>query len=128
MDDNSPTKTPWYALAAAVVVVVAFVWLCIAMIHAAKTASSTEWDHLVVVFNSVQTMAAAALGVLLGTSVQQAKVDAARSRAVAAETRRDVAEEKALKADAARKIVTEALDGEQHGHEATLRAVAATLK
>jgi hypothetical protein len=137
MDENPKTndgaKPSRLAITAAFIVVAGFAALCFAMIRAAMTVSPEQWDHLVVVFNSVQAMAAAALGVLLGTTVQQARVDAANGRAALAETKRAAAEEDQLKAKVARTLVDSALTNQnlrgdrQEPGDASLRAMAAAL-
>ena len=138
MDDspktNEGTKPAKLAIGTAFIVVAGFAILCFAMIRAAMTVTPEQWDHLVVVFNSVQAMAAAALGVLLGTTVQQARVDAAYGRAALAETRRAAAEEDQLKAKVARTLVDSALSNQslrgdqQEPGDASLRAIAAALQ
>ena len=138
MDENPKitdgTRPAKLAIGTAFIVVAGFAILCFAMIRAAMTVTPEQWDHLVVVFNSVQAMAAAALGVLLGTTVQQARVDAANGRAALAETRRAAAEEDQLKAKVARTLVDSALSNQslrgdqQEPGDASLRAIAAALQ
>src|SRR4051794_21505756 len=75
--ETDMSKLPAYVVIVAVLVIIGFGWLCFELMGAATSLPKDEqfrWDHMVVVFNSVQTMAAAALGVLLGTTVQQARV------------------------------------------------------
>lgn len=138
MDENPKitdgTRPAKLAIGTAFIVVAGFAILCFAMIRAAMTVTPEQWDHLVVVFNSVQAMAAAALGVLLGTTVQQARVDAANGRAALAEIRRAAAEEDQLKAKVARTLVDSALSNQslrgdrQEPSDASLRAIAAALQ
>ncbi len=84
-----------------------------------------QWDHLVVIFNSIQAMAAAALGVLLGTTVQQARVDAAHAREALAEKKSRDNEKEGLKNEAIRSLLGEsrALTPETAEPAATLSAV-----
>src|SRR3954453_14565736 len=84
-----------------------------------------QWDHLVVIFNSIQAMAAAALGVLLGTTVQQARVDAAHAREALAEKKSRDNEKEGLKNEAIRSLLGEsrALTAETAEPAATLSAV-----
>jgi hypothetical protein len=126
------SKLPWYTLIVGLFVLVGFAWLCAYMVDAGLSLPKEEqfrWDHLVVVFNSIQTMAAAALGVLLGTSVQQARVDAAQSKAEAAETKAETNAKHAVKNEAVRSLLagshTEGAAAADPG--ATLRAIEATL-
>jgi hypothetical protein len=126
------SKLPWYTLIVGIIVLVGFGWLCFYMVDASANLPKDEqfrWDHLVVIFNSIQTMAAAALGVLLGTTVQQARVDAAKSKADAAEAKADANAQHAVKNDAVRSIIagahTEGVGAADPA--ATLRAIQATL-
>jgi len=125
------SRLPWYTLVVALVVLVGFGWLCFEMLNAATTLPKDEqfrWDHIVVVFNSLQTMAAAALGVVLGTTVQQARVDAAQSQASADQAKADANAGEAAKADAARKLITGLqAPGAPADIKETLRAVTAAL-
>ena len=125
------SKLPWYSLIVGVLVVIGFAWLCAYMVNASANLPKDEqfrWDHLVVVFNSIQTMAAAALGVLLGTTVQQARVDAAQSKAEVAEAKAETNAKHALKNEAVRTILAGGhSEGVAADPAATLRAVEATL-
>jgi hypothetical protein len=126
------SKLPAYVVIVAVLVIIGFGWLCFELMGAATSLPKDEqfrWDHMVVVFDSVQTMAAAALGVLLGTTVQQARVDKAKSETNAAQARADANAEDAAKAREARKIVTglQAPGGAPAKSDETLRAVTLAL-
>lgn len=81
----TPARLPWYSLVIGLAVVGAFSLLCWYVVTAGVSFEAPNWDRLMVVFNSVQAMAAAAVGALLGTTVQQARVDAAEGRAKANE-------------------------------------------
>jgi len=127
----TPSKLPWYTLIVGLLILIGFGWLCAYMVHASASLPKEEqfrWDHLVVVFNSIQTMAAAALGVLLGTTVQQARVDAAKSKAEAAEAKADTNAKHAVKNEAVRSLLAGGItEGVPSDAEATLRAIKATL-
>lgn len=60
---------------------------------------------LLFIFNAVQTLTVAAAGVLLGTSVQQARVASGKARADAALTTAKEVQGDAAKAQAARKLI-----------------------
>ena len=123
------SKLPTYTLWTGMIVLVGFTVLCVYMIDASRTLAKDEqfrWDHLLVVFNSIQTMAAAALGVLLGTTVQQARVDAARAQAKAAEAKAESNEQHAVKNKAARSLLS-GVRAQAADAETVLKAVQATL-
>jgi hypothetical protein len=85
----------------AAAVIVCFGYLCQFMLSKSLTLRADEqfrWDRILMIFNAVQTMAAAALGVVLGTTVQQARVERAEAKA-------DVNATKAAKADAALQLI-----------------------
>lgn len=93
------TRTPWYSLVAALIILAAFAWLCRYLLVKGvplEPALQYQWDRMLIIFNAIQTMAAGAVGVLLGTTVQQARVASAEQRA-------QVNEEEARKAHAARR-------------------------
>jgi hypothetical protein len=75
------------ALIVGILVVAGFAWLCIHMVGQSTRIDNQgqqyQWDRLVLVFNAVQAMAAAALGAILGVTVQQARVEAAEQKAAA---------------------------------------------
>jgi hypothetical protein len=124
------SKLPWYTLWAGLIVLVGFAVLCIYMIDASRSLPKDEqfrWDHLLVIFNSIQTMAAAALGVLLGTTVQQARVDAARAQAQAAEAKADKNQQEAGKNQAVRGLLSGVRAQAAPDPAATLKAIEATL-
>jgi hypothetical protein len=125
------SKLPTYTLLTGLIVLVGFVVLCVYMIDASMALGKDEqfrWDHLLVVFNSIQTMAAAALGVLLGTTVQQARVDSARARADVAEAKADQNAKGATKTEAVRGLLT-GVRAQAAGSDpaATLKAIEAML-
>jgi len=76
---------PWYAAVVGIMIFLAFAWFCYDLIEQATTidndANRYKWDRLLLMFNAVQGMAAAAVGALLGTTVQQARVETAEQRA-----------------------------------------------
>lgn len=94
-------KLPWYTLVVGLALLVAFGLLSWFMLDKGATLPANAqhvWDRMLLIFNAVQTMAAAAVGVLLGTSVQQARVASAERRA-------EEKEYDAAKAQAARKLI-----------------------
>ena len=116
-----------------IVVLVGFGVLTFYMIRMnSKLPADQQWDHLVVIFNSIQAMAAAALGVLLGTTVQQARVDAANARAKLFENERRQYENDAIKNNAIRSLLAERQTLQRDAAEPgdpteTLKAVRALL-
>ena len=61
---------------------------------------SGEWDHVIVIYNSITSVGFTAIGVLLGTQVQQVNLNAAKADTAAAK-----ADTAAAKADADKKTV-----------------------
>ncbi|HMI41824.1 MAG TPA: hypothetical protein VK485_11420 [Sphingomicrobium sp.] len=105
---NKTANLPWYSLAVGLIVIIAFGWLCYFMIEKSQVLGPNEqfrWDRLLLIFNSVQAMAAAALGVMLGTAVQQGKVDTAEASAAKAEADAKANQSEANKAENARKLI-----------------------
>ena len=99
------SKLPWYTLVTAALILGGFVMVAHFMIDIGQSLPKEEqfkWERLITVFNTVQTLAVAAAGVLLGTAVQQ-------SRVASAEASAKVNADDAAKAKAAR----EALKGLQ---------------
>lgn len=97
-------------LVVGIIVLIGFAALCFHMISVSGSLKADEqhkWDHSVVIFNSIQAMAAAALGVLLGTTVQQARVDAANAKATLAEKKRRENEKDGLKNEAIRGLLSD---------------------
>ena len=116
-----------------IVVLVGFGVLTFYMIRMnSKLPADQQWDHLVVIFNSIQAMAAAALGVLLGTTVQQARVYEANARAKLFENERRQYENDAIKNNAIRSLLAERQTLQRDAAEPgdpteTLKAVRALL-
>ena len=79
-------KLPWYSLLTAVILLGGFVLVTNFMIDVGQTLPKEEqfkWERLITIFNTVQTLAVAAAGVLLGTAVQQTRVNSAEASAKA---------------------------------------------
>jgi PBP1b-binding outer membrane lipoprotein LpoB len=77
-------KLPWYSLLTAVILLGGFLLIANFMIDVGQTLPKDEqykWERLITIFNTVQTLAVAAAGVLLGTAVQQARVTSAEASA-----------------------------------------------
>lgn len=74
------------SLITAVILLGGFAWVTSFMIGEGKTLPATDqykWERLLSIFNAVQTLAVAAAGVLLGTTVQQGRVAIAEASAKA---------------------------------------------
>jgi hypothetical protein len=88
---------PWYALVVSVAIISVFGWMCYHMIIQSAVIDNEshrfQWDRLMSIFNVVQAMAAAAVGALLGTTVQQARVQTAQAQAVGAIAKVEAARE-----------------------------------
>jgi len=126
------SKLSLTTLVVGLLVLAGFGLLCFYMIEVSASLPKDEqfrWDHLVVVFNSIQAMAAAALGVLLGTTVQQARVDAANSRAALSEEKRRANEKDGTKNAAIRRLLGETQPSarDSGAPDDTLKAVRAIL-
>jgi hypothetical protein len=119
------TGAPWYTIVVAIAILVGFGFMCVFMLEKAGVIHDDDqihWERMVLVFNSIQTLAAAAAGVLLGTSVQMARVASAEGRAQANEA-------DAAKADAARRALRnlQPPGAPAQGSDETLRALQAVL-
>jgi hypothetical protein len=126
--DATPTRLPWYSVATGAIILVGFSWLAYFMVGAAGAIGQDDqfhWDRLLLIFNAVQTLTVAAAGVLLGTTVQQARVASAEARADAAEGDAKGARTDAAKAEAARRLI-EHLDP-PGGGDVTLAQLRAVL-
>ncbi|RJF93494.1 hypothetical protein [Sphingomonas cavernae] len=110
-DKPEATKIPRYSLLAGSVILLVFallVWIMMTQGMQLEENQQYRWDRLLLIFNAVETMAVAAAGVLLGTTVQQGRVAAAEARAADAQTDAKSASVTAAKAtsklEAARRI------------------------
>ena len=104
------SRLPWYSLITGAIIVASFCWLAYYMATLAASLGREDqyrWDRLLFIFNAVQTLAVAAAGVLLGSSVQQARVASAEARADAAGATSDRLQTEAVKAQLARKLVND---------------------
>ena len=91
----------WYSIIAAMIIVFLFLGLSWYMLHDVAATDPTvqyRWERALSIYNGLQALAAAAAGVLLGTTVQQSNVKAAEARADAAQTG-------AQKANAAKQVL-----------------------
>ena len=119
-------RAPWYTIVVAILILAAFAALCryllVEGVPLDPKTQQHQWDRMLIIFNAIQTMAAAAAGALLGTTVQQARVASAEQRA-------QLNEQDARKADAARKQIGNLQPPGAPGDAAQekLRAVAAAL-
>lgn len=80
------SKLPWYTLITAILILGGFVVVTQFMIDVGQSLPKDDqfkWDRLITIFNTVQTLAVAAAGVLLGAAVQQSRVTSAEASAKA---------------------------------------------
>jgi|GraSoiStandDraft_4_1057263.scaffolds.fasta_scaffold2344780_1 hypothetical protein len=120
----------WIAYGAATLVVVVFLFFCNSMFEQAQTLPAEaqfRWDRMVMIFNTVQTIATAAAGVLLGTTVQQARVASAEARANKADAQASANQSEASKAAAARRVLSELQPPGQGDGNPTIKALQAVL-
>ncbi|WP_454258916.1 hypothetical protein [Pseudoxanthomonas mexicana] len=127
-NQSSSGRLPWYSLVTAAIVIIGFFWLAYYMATLAASLGREDqyrWDRLLFVFNAVQTLTVAAAGVLLGSSVQQARVASAESRADAAGATSQQLQAEAVKAQLARNLVNSV---NPPGGERQVESVIAQLK
>jgi hypothetical protein len=118
------TRMTWYGLLVALVIFIGFGWLCWFMAGNAVSLGQDHqyvWDRLVLLFNAVQSFASAAVGALLGTAVQQARV--VRAEATAEANAAD-----AEKARSARNLIANLQPPGGGQSSAPVESIAAVLK
>jgi len=106
--ETDQARLPWYSLITGAIILGGFAWFTYYMVVSASTIGKDDqfhWDRLLLIFNAIQTLTVAAAGVLLGTTVQQARVASAENRADAAQSAATAAQTDAAKAAAARKLI-----------------------
>lgn len=105
---SETSSVPWYTLLTGAIILAGFLWLAYFMVSFGAVLGRDDqyrWDRLLFIFNAVQTLTVAAAGVLLGSSVQQARVASAEARADAADTTAKQVQSDAAKIQAARKLI-----------------------
>lgn len=81
-DLQQPVTKPSVAAApAAIVILILFGVFLVWLLTQARMDNEIHWSRLLVLYSGVEAIAFTAAGVLLGTRVQRAQVDAAESRA-----------------------------------------------
>ncbi|TYC78766.1 hypothetical protein [Novosphingobium sp. BW1] len=125
----APVRLPWYSVATGAIILIGFASLVFYLVSVSGVIGKDEqmrWDRLMLIFNAVQTLTVAAAGVLLGTTVQQARVASAEARADAAEGNAKAAQSDAEKAAAARRLI-DGLDPPGGAGDAALAQIRAVL-
>lgn len=88
-----PSKpTPWYALAAATILLIAYLVMTGVMFFVFSGKDNPNWQNALTIYSGFQAFATAAGGVLLGTTIQQVRVAAAERDATTAKADRDKAQ------------------------------------
>lgn len=129
---TTPSRLPWYSVATGAVILIGFASIAGYLVYVSGVIGKEDqlhWDRLLLIFNAIQTLTVAAAGVLLGTTVQQARVASAEARADTAEGDAKASQVDAAKAEAARRLL-EHLDppGDAAAGQALISHIGAVLR
>lgn len=87
IDPPKPGPSPWIPVIIGVTILIAAGFLLDYMLDKTSLNNSTQWDRLLLLYNSVQTIVVAAASALLGVQVSAAQTAAARASGAQSEAR-----------------------------------------
>ena len=87
----SPAKLPAYAVWCAGILIATYLAMTFVMFFQFSGKDNPNWQNAMTVYNGFQAFATAAAGLLLGTTIQQTRVNNAERQAAQAKNERDAA-------------------------------------